>query len=150
MLAIALEAEFFLVSIFPQFLTILYLHASLETINMRPALLSTILFLKAQLIFGATFQAFNGDWCDGDAGREVPSDDDHGCIRTDNRHSFIVRGCSGAGLAISVDGCDSSGASAFVPFTDGECVNVNTGLNWRSFSATCGKYTLDNVRDPFD
>lgn len=109
----------------------------------------------------AGITAFSGSSCDGNAGLNVPCDGS--CHQFDNRHSFRVRifplntsrdfleGSFANGDHVQVDsgtgdhcvtvfedeGCPVDGQGAFLAHQTGQCQNVNTGTNVRSF--VCAK-----------
>ncbi|KAI0820079.1 hypothetical protein BC628DRAFT_1331343 [Trametes gibbosa] len=84
--------------------------------------------------------AFSGSNCDGNVGLNVPCDGS--CHKFDDRHSFRVD--SGTGdhcVTVFVDeGCPSDGQGFPLPHQEGQCQNVNTGTNIRSF--LCSKDTF--------
>lgn len=120
-------------------------------------LASALVLVLAPQEAQASITAFSGSQCDGNAGLHVPCDGS--CHQFDDRHSFRV--CffplhtSGPfledgltdGAHIQVDsgtgdhcvtvfkdpGCHGNGQGAFFGHQAGQCQNVNTGTNVRSF-----------------
>ncbi|KAI0743010.1 hypothetical protein C8Q80DRAFT_1192048 [Daedaleopsis nitida] len=93
------------------------------------ALLSTLAPQAAQ----AGITAYSGSQCDGDAGLNVPCDGS--CHKFDERHSFRVDSGTGDHCVTVFEGpgCPVGGRSAFLAHQTGQCQNVNTGTNVRSF-----------------
>ncbi|EIW52688.1 uncharacterized protein TRAVEDRAFT_75025 [Trametes versicolor FP-101664 SS1] len=104
---------------------------------------STLAYLVSALVSAlapraaqAGVTAFSGGSCDGDAGLDVPCDGS--CHQFDERHSFRVDGGTGTHcVTVFVDpGCprDAMGfEQSFFKSQTGQCTNVNTGTNARSF-----------------
>ncbi len=127
-------------------------------------LVSALLFALAPQAAQAGITAFSGSSCDGSVGLNVPCDGS--CHKFDDRHSFRVRTSSlPTGRAflegdfidgdhVQVDsgtgdhcvtvfedpGCPGDGQGFPLPHQTGQCQNVNTGTNVRSFS--CSKDTF--------
>ncbi|KAI0748359.1 hypothetical protein C8Q80DRAFT_1219542 [Daedaleopsis nitida] len=100
------------------------------------ALLSTLAPQAAH----AGITAFSGSQCDGTAGLNVPCDGS--CHQFDDRHSFRVDGGTGdhCVTVFKDPGCPGQGRGAFLPHQTGQCQDVNTGTNVRSF--VCAKDTV--------
>lgn len=127
------------------------------------AYLASALLLAPQ-VAQAGITAFSGSSCDGNVGLNVPCDGS--CHKFDDRHSFRVRVLplptgmaflegdaadddhlqvdSGTGdhcVTVFPDpGCPGDGIGFPLPHQTGQCQNVNTGTNVRSFS--CSKDTF--------
>ncbi|OJT11879.1 hypothetical protein TRAPUB_11567 [Trametes pubescens] len=97
------------------------------------ALLSTLAPQVAQ----AGITAFSGSQCDGNAGLNVPCDGS--CHKFDDRHSFRVDSNTGDHCVTVFEdpGCPVDGQGAILAHQTGQCQNVNTGTNVRSF--VCAK-----------
>ncbi len=123
-------------------------------------LASALLSVLAPQAAQAGITAFSGSSCDGDVGLNVPCDGS--CHKFDERHSFRVRpfplptdraileGHFTDGGHVQVDsgtgdhcvtvfegpGCPLGGPGFFLPHQTGQCQNVNTGTNVRSFTCS--------------
>jgi hypothetical protein len=105
-----------------------------------------------------TLQAFDGDNCDGKAGKiQWLESYRQECIRTQGRHSFLIHGDCGQvkwrhfertnchfsmlfGKEESRFLESDAGESGILSLKDrrfGRCFNVDTGKNWGSILATC-------------
>ncbi|TFK92496.1 hypothetical protein K466DRAFT_650406 [Polyporus arcularius HHB13444] len=100
-------------------------------------LASALLSVLAPQAAQAGITAFSGSSCDGDVGLNVPCDGS--CHKFDERHSFRVDSGTGDHCVTVFEGpgCPSGGPGFFLPHQTGQCQNVNTGTNVRSF--TCSK-----------
>ncbi|TFK92497.1 hypothetical protein K466DRAFT_222808 [Polyporus arcularius HHB13444] len=127
-------------------------------------LASALLSVLAPQAAQAGITAYSGSSCDGDVGLNVPCDGS--CHKFDDRHSFRVRPFllpagrafldddfidgdhvqvdSGTGdhcVTVFEDpGCPADGIGHPLPHQTGQCQNVNTGTNVRSF--LCSKDTF--------
>jgi hypothetical protein len=86
------------------------------------------------ILAAGNFQAFDGNSCNGNAGAVVGFSTTN-CIGTANRHSFRVTGCTAQVLVWDNGSC--GGTFRQYTVSPNSCVNVNTGLSWRSSSVQC-------------
>ncbi|OJT11893.1 hypothetical protein TRAPUB_11539 [Trametes pubescens] len=108
-------------------------------------LVSALVLALAPQEAQAGITAFSGSSCDGNAGLHVPCDGS--CHQFDDRHSFRftdverVQVDSNTGdhcvTVFDGPGCPRDGQGAFLGHQTGQCQNVNTGTNVRSF--VCSK-----------
>lgn len=84
-----------------------------------------------------TFQAFSGDWCDGDAGPLEAVSGDSSCFVATDRHSYrIGTGCPR--LWYNYYEGEDCVPAAYAGYNHGAgdlpggCINVNTRRSWRS------------------
>ncbi|KAI0762441.1 hypothetical protein C8Q74DRAFT_1220412 [Fomes fomentarius] len=84
-------------------------------------------------IVHAGITAFSGSSCDGNVGNNVPCDGS--CHAFDDRHSFRVDSGTGTHCVtmFAAAGCPSGQQTFTFTGQNGQCTNVNTGTNVRSF-----------------
>lgn len=98
-----------------------------------------MLFIQSLTIFASlasatSFQAWNGDTCNGSAGSVVTVHGTGSCEEVGGRHSWSVNGDNVKGYYYTGSNCQ--GASTYFYGSNHACNNINTGGPVRSMCVT--------------